>query len=131
MNFTIVIPAYNRALLIERALRSAVNFLKTEDKAEIIVIDDHSTDNTDVVVKKFIDQHSDKNIKIELICSDINGGVCKAKNNGARNSKADWIIFLDSDDELLGKSIELKASIIKNNSYPLHFSSLLMRLHVY
>jgi glycosyltransferase involved in cell wall biosynthesis len=121
MNFSIVIPAYNRAWCIERALRSAVNFLKTEDKAEIIIIDDHSTDNTNLVIKNFINQHLNKNIKIELISSNFNEGVCKTKNNGARNSKADWIIFLDSDDEILRESIELKASINKNNSYPLHF----------
>lgn len=89
--FSIVIPAYNREKTIERSINSALN--QTYDNVEVIVVDDGSVDNTKEVVNKYIP-------RIKYIYQE-NSGAQRARNNGLLHAKGEFILFLDSDDELL------------------------------
>lgn len=91
--FSIVIPSYNRANLIELTLNSVLE--QTYFNFEAIVVDDGSTDNTDEVVKRYLSDHRVNYFKIK------NSERGAARNFGVKQSKGDYITFLDSDDVFL------------------------------
>lgn len=97
---SVVIPTYNRAKTLKRALDSV--FAQTFKPFEVIVVDDGSTDLT----SKLLDEYSDR---VKVIYQK-NSGVSSARNIGVKNSTGDWIALLDSDDswkrDKLKKQIE-------------------------
>lgn len=121
--FSIVISAFNRENCIARAVNSARNFLSNEFFSEIIVVDDGSTDNTVTVVEKLISSING-GPKVFLIKHNTNKGVCAAKNTGANAALGAWLIFLDSDDELIADSNSSLYAVLKQNEQcPIHFFS--------
>jgi len=87
---SVVIPSFNHDRFIKNALESVIK--QTYVKWEIIVIDNHSTDNTDAILK----QYSNYNLRILKI--NNNGVIAVSRNAGIRASNGEWIAFLDSDD---------------------------------
>ena len=87
---SVVIPTYNHAHLIGRALRSVLS--QDWQQFEIIVVDNHSADNTDDVVAIFQDE------RIRLIKVRNDGVIAVSRNVGIRAAKGEWVAFLDSDD---------------------------------
>ena len=92
---SIIIPTYNRANLLPRAIKSVLS--QTFKDFELIVINDGSTDNTEEVIKKF--QKKDERIK--YILHKDNKGEAAARNTGIRIAKGEYIASHDSDDEWL------------------------------
>lgn len=90
---SIIIPVYNGEKYIDRALKSI--FEKNNSKNyEVIIINDGSTDKTDMIIKSFL------NIYTNLIYKKIeNHGVSYARNLGIDTAKGKYILFLDVDDE--------------------------------
>ena len=88
--FSVVIPTYNRACKLKRALETVLN--QSFDNFEILVMDDGSTDNTAEVVDSFSD--------LRIIYSwDVNfGGPARPRNRGIAIAKGQWVCFLDADD---------------------------------
>jgi glycosyltransferase involved in cell wall biosynthesis len=94
MNITVIIPTYNRAPLLIRAVQSVLD--QTLQPKEIIIVDDGSTDNT----KETVAEHFPQCRYIQ----QTNHGVSAARNRGIEAATGEWLAFLDSDDEwLLGK----------------------------
>jgi glycosyltransferase involved in cell wall biosynthesis len=95
---SIVIPTYNRAAIISRAIQSALD--QTYCNREIIVVDDGSSDNTETIVKKFPE--------VKYIFQN-HSGQAAARNNGWKHSSGIYVSTLDSDDvwlpDFLGKCI--------------------------
>lgn len=91
--FSIIVPMYNRERFVSRALRSVL--AQDFEDFEIIVVDDGSTDNSIAVVKAMTDP------RISLICHETNRGVGPARNTGVDAASGQWVVWLDSDDELL------------------------------
>jgi glycosyltransferase involved in cell wall biosynthesis len=87
---TVVIPTYNHAHFLGRALQSILD--QTHTNWEAIVVDNHSQDNTEEVVKTFADP------RITLLKIHNNGVIAASRNTGIRAAKGEWIAFLDSDD---------------------------------
>lgn len=87
---SVVIPTYNHAHFLWAALQSVIN--QTYSNWEAIVVDNHSTDNTDTVVQSF------NNPRISLLKIHNNGVIAASRNMGIHNAKGEWIAFLDSDD---------------------------------
>jgi glycosyltransferase involved in cell wall biosynthesis len=87
---SVVIPNYNHGRYLSRALKSVLD--QTYTNWEVIIIDNHSTDNTDEVIADFIDSR--------IICLKIhNGGaIAASRNAGIMAANGMWIAFLDSDD---------------------------------
>lgn len=110
MQFSIIIPVYNRADCILRCLESVVN--QDFDSYEIIVVNDGSTDNTLLEIYSFHANFTN----LEIINYPVNKGVNFARNRGIEKAKGRYIIFLDSDDILTSNALE---NIEKNiNLYP-------------
>lgn len=103
---SVIIPTYNRAHLIKRAIQSVL--YQTYQNFEIIVVDDGSTDNTEEIVKNF------NNRKIKYIRYNENKRAATAKNIGIKASRAEFIAFQDSDDEWLPTKLERQMEVFKN-----------------
>ncbi|MBD8490442.1 glycosyltransferase family 2 protein [Echinicola sp. CAU 1574] len=89
--FSVIIPSFNRAYIIGRAIQSVLN--QSFQNFELIVVDDGSEDNTKEVVKDFVGE------RVRYFFQN-NAGVSVARNKGAKMAKGENLIFLDSDDEL-------------------------------
>jgi len=89
---SIITPTYNRAHLLPRVWASLLK--QTEKRFQWIIVDDGSTDSTREVVQEFNDP------RITYVWQE-NKGVNGARNRGEQEIQADYVIYLDSDDELL------------------------------
>lgn len=99
---TVVIPAYNAATTVGKALQSAVN--QTYELVEVLVVDDASTDNTLDVVKNF----AGNNHRVRVLRRPTNsGGVGAPRNLGIAQAAGRYVMFLDADDELPPRACEL------------------------
>ena len=97
--FSIVIPTYNREVVLDRCLESLNK--QTFKNFEVLVCDDGSTDNTSQIVKKY-----DEKLTIRYFYNENTGGPAGPRNIGIKNAKAEWICFLDSDDWYLENRLE-------------------------
>ncbi len=89
---SIIMPCYNQAEFLPMALDSVLK--QTYTNWEIIVIDDGSEDNIDLVIKPFLANPKVKYYKKE------NGGLSNARNYGIQNCKGELILPLDADDKI-------------------------------
>jgi GT2 family glycosyltransferase len=89
---SVVIPTYNRADLLPRAIESVLS--QTRPPAEVVIIDDGSTDDTADVVARYVDRDPGR---VRLLRVP-NGGVARARNAGLAATRGEWIALLDSDD---------------------------------
>lgn len=88
---SVIIPVFNREKYLGRCLRSIIAQSFDNDKFEIIVVNDGSTDQTEKIIYAFKED-------IKVINLKKNFGLSKAINEGIKNSRGDFIIRLDSDD---------------------------------
>src|SRR5687767_11564824 len=96
VSVSVIIPAYNAALWVGRAIESALR--QTVPPAEILVVDDGSSDDTAKTVEPYAPL-------VRLIRRD-NGGPAAARNTGAKASLGGWLALLDSDDAWLPTKLE-------------------------
>jgi glycosyltransferase involved in cell wall biosynthesis len=101
--FSVVIPLYNKEKHIARALDSVMN--QSYENYEVVVVNDGSTDYSVNNALAFQDS-------IKLI-NQANQGVSSARNTGIKNSKFDYIAFLDADDEWDSSFLETIAKMIE------------------
>lgn len=85
-----MIPVYNREGFIKKSVQSVLN--QNYSDFELIVVDDYSSDKSREKVCEFSDS------RIKLLELKENGGNAKARNEGWKNAKGEWVVFLDSDD---------------------------------
>jgi len=105
MSVAVIIPSFNRSVVLKRALTSVFNQDCPAD--EVIVVDDGSTDDTECMVKRCFP-------KVVYIYQE-NAGVSSARNTGIAASDSDWITFLDSDDEWLPNKLALQRDFINRH----------------
>lgn len=114
MLFTIIIPTYNRAQYIKKALDSCLE--QTYTRFEVIVVDDGSTDNTQEVVA----QVNDCRIRYY---KKRNEERARARNFGVELAQGDYIFFLDSDDTILPNHLEIASQKLVEYNKPEVFHS--------
>jgi len=95
---SVIIPTYNRELLVERAVRSVLDQQYTN--FELIIVDDGSTDGTADRIMAFNDE------RIRLIRHETSKGPSAARNTGLQHCSGSFIAFLDSDDSWLPGKLE-------------------------
>jgi glycosyltransferase involved in cell wall biosynthesis len=104
----VIIPAFNRAHLLERAIKSVLD--QTLRDFEVMIVDDGSTDAThDLPVLK----HPDPRLRCIRFLE--NRGVSTARNAGVEATTAPLLAFLDSDDEWLPSKLERQVHWMENN----------------
>lgn len=101
---SIILPTYNRAGFLDRALRSILT--QTFPNWEALVVDDGSTDDTPQQVGRIGDP------RVRYIRQPRNRGVSAARNLGLRLSRGRLVTFLDSDDEYLPVKLERQVAVL-------------------
>jgi len=109
--FSIIIPTFNRAKYIARAIESVLS--QSFVDYELIIVDDASKDNTAQTVKAFNDK------RIIYIKNDENKERCVSRNIGIAKSVGKYICFLDSDDYHLPDHLESLYQFIKTFNEPI------------
>ncbi|WP_195600003.1 glycosyltransferase family 2 protein [Longibaculum muris] len=110
---SIIMPSYNTANYIEESIQSVLN--QTYTNWELIIVDDCSTDNTDEIISKFLE---DK--RIHYFKNEKNLGAAVSRNKALREANGRWITFLDSDDLWNSLKLEKQINFMISNDY--HFS---------
>lgn len=103
---SIIIPTFNRAEKVVRAISSVVE--QTFADFEIIVVDDGSEDNTEQTVAQFGE-------RLVYIAHPSNLGVSAARNTGIKKSRTPLIAFLDSDDRWLPEKLAVQVAFFNNH----------------
>ncbi len=96
MNISVIIPVYNAAIFIDRAIESV---LQQPEVTELILVDDGSIDNSLEICQKYAS--IDRRIKVLMHTDNNNRGVSASRNLGILNSQETIIAFLDADDYYL------------------------------
>jgi glycosyltransferase involved in cell wall biosynthesis len=103
--FSIILPTFNRAKLVGRAIESVLQ--QTFADWELIIIDDGSRDNTFEVVRPFI--LNDERLRYHYA---RNRGLAMARNTGIQMSQGTYVTFLDSDDEYSPEHLAFRAEYL-------------------
>lgn len=103
---SIVIPTYNQAELVLRAVASVQR--QSLGDWELLVVDDASTDHTKARIEELADP------RIEYVRRDVNGGVAAAQNTGLDRAAGRFVLFLHSDDELMSEFLRRLSGVLDN-----------------
>jgi glycosyltransferase involved in cell wall biosynthesis len=96
----VVIPCYNQARFLGEAIQSVL--CQGYPDLEIIVVDDGSNDGTEEVASRFAKEDP----RVRLIRQG-NRGLAAARNRGLAEAGGEYVVFLDSDDRLVGETLEV------------------------
>ena len=99
--FSIIIPVFNKRFYLVKLITSIQN--QKYENAEIIFVDDHSTDGSIELIEQFM--RKDK--RIVLIKHETNMGTLITRNEGALNARGEYIFFVDPDDMILENSLDM------------------------
>src|SRR5271157_824515 len=105
MRFSVAIPAYNSEETIEATLRSV--FSQTETPAEVLVLDDGSTDRTPAILDRYTPRVT--------VLRQPNEGAGSARNRLCRQVHGDVVAFLDSDDIWHRRYLEVQHRLIREH----------------
>ncbi|PMP98127.1 MAG: glycosyl transferase, partial [Thermodesulfobacterium geofontis] len=100
---SVIIPTYNRAYILSKAIESVLN--QTFKDLELIVVDDGSTDETPYLVSKYP----------IIYVRKPHRGVSHTRNVGVLKAKGDFIAFLDSDDAFVENKLEKQIEFFEKN----------------
>jgi len=107
---SIIIPVYNVEQYLDQCIESCIN--QTLKEIEIILVDDGSTDRSSEICA----QYEERELRIKLI-NQSNQGLSSARNSGIAIAKAEYLLFLDSDDWINQETCEVAYnSAIENNA---------------
>ncbi|MFL5787804.1 MAG: glycosyltransferase family 2 protein [Flavisolibacter sp.] len=115
MQFSIIIPTFNRASFIRVTVNSILN--QTVKDFEIIIVDDDSTDGTEEVIRT----NFGNLIEVKYFRKE-NEERGAARNFGMRKAKGDYVVFLDSDDRMKTNYLEILSGLI-NKHQPLYLAT--------
>ncbi len=119
---SIIMPSYNTGKYIEETIKSVQ--AQTYINWELIIVDDCSTDNTDEIVKRFL---NDKRIK--YLKNDSNSGAAISRNRALREARGRWIAFLDSDDLWFPEKLEKQLNFMIKNNYSFTYTDYNIKLN--
>lgn len=105
---SVVIPTYNRATTLSRAIDSALE--QTVDDLEVVVVDDGSTDETESVLASYEDP------RVRPVIHATNQGANVARNTGLEHARGEYVAFLDSDDEWHPVKLERQLAVLEDRS---------------
>lgn len=107
---SIIIPVYNAEKYLARSINSLINQSFGFENIEVILVDDNSTDSSNIIMKKF----SKKYANIKSIFSHKNHGYPGyGRNEGIKNSNSKYIMFMDCDDEYSSDFCEVMYNYIE------------------
>lgn len=117
MKISIIVPVFNREKYIEETIRSVLS--QAHENWELLLVDDGSTDNSFAICKKISEE--DNRIRC-IVRTESQKGASVCRNIGIRDSRYDWIIFLDSDDLLAPWCLKNRLNVLEKESAHFDFA---------
>lgn len=114
---SVITASYNAGRFIEETIKSVLE--QTYDNLELIIVDDCSTDNTEEIVKKYIEI----DLRVKFYKLEKNSGAAVVRNTALEKAKGRFIAFLDSDDVWDRDKLEKQINFMKKNNYGFSFTS--------
>ena len=111
-NVSIILTSYNQGKFIEEAINSVL--AQSYKNWELLIVDDGSTDNTLLIIDKYIKQYPDS-IKLYTHSSKAHEGICKTYELAFSLAKSEYIAFLEADDLWLKTSLLQKIDKMEKN----------------
>lgn len=111
MNISVIIPVYNAAAFIEKAVTSALFYNEVK---EVVVVNDGSTDDSLAILQKI--QQTDARIKIYHHENNNNKGRSASRNLALKKATQPFIAFLDADDFYLENRFEADKNLFESDS---------------
>lgn len=102
---SVIVPCFNHGHFLAEALRSVTSSMPTE----IIVVDDGSADDTPEIIARFETPHAFRAVR------QNNAGLAHARNRGLRESRGEYVVFLDADDRLTPGALDLGARTLEEH----------------
>jgi glycosyltransferase involved in cell wall biosynthesis len=113
---SVIVPVHNREQLVVETIESLLT--QTSDKWELLLVDDHSSDNSWATISHYASTHDN----ISAYSNGTNGkGANCARNLGMAHATSNWVMFLDSDDVIDAKCIENRIEHVLTESSSLGF----------
>lgn len=112
---SIIMPSWNTAKFIAESIQCVID--QTYEEWELLIVDDCSTDNTDKVVKQYLEDP-----RIKYFKNEKNSGAALTRNRAMREAQGKWIAFLDSDDLWDPRKLELQIAFMKQWGYTLSYT---------
>lgn len=106
---SVVVPVYNTEKYISECLESIIN--SKFDDMEILIINDGSTDNSEIVINKYVEKYP----KIIKYIKQDNHGLGNVRNVGLKNAKGKYIFSVDSDDTINTQFLKEAEKYLKND----------------
>ncbi|SFR88850.1 Glycosyl transferase family 2 [Halomicrobium zhouii] len=106
---SVVIPTYNRADVLPRAVGSVLD--QTVADLELLVVDDGSTDGTVALLEAYDDE------RLRVVEHETNQGANAARNTGIQEAEGEYVAFLDSDDEWRPRKLERQLDRVRDGEY--------------
>lgn len=106
---SVVLPVYNRASLVGRAIASVLG--QTFSDLELVVVDDCSTDDTPAVLESFCHDP-----RVVVVRGEHNLGPAGARNHGIQHAAGRYVAFQDSDDRWLPEKLELQVRALEEKA---------------
>jgi glycosyltransferase involved in cell wall biosynthesis len=117
---SVIMPAHNAEQYLNRSVGSAL--AQTEQRCEILVIDDASSDATAAVVARIAGQDA----RVRLLRNTVNLGPAGSRNRGLAEARGDWIVLLDADDAMAPHRIETLIALGEQHDADLVADNLLL-----
>src|SRR5271163_1819131 len=117
---SIIMPAHNAEQYLDRSIGSALT--QTEQRCEVLVIDDASSDATAAVVARIAGQDA----RVRLLRNTVNLGPAGSRNRGLAEARGDWIVLLDADDGMAPRRIETLIALGEQHGADLVADNLLL-----
>lgn len=112
---SVIVPVYNGGAYIAKSIKSLL--MQSYDNTEIIIVNDGSTDNTREMLEKISSEYSSV-----TVINQENKGVSEARNSGIAESSGEFIMFMDSDDEVSRDWVQKAVSHITSGNYEIAVS---------
>lgn len=107
---SVIIPTFQRPDKLDRAIDSALS--QTYSDLEVIVVDDNDPNTEGRQLTEQIMRHYEHNSRVRYIKHEHNKNGSAARNTGARNSDAEYVAFLDDDDEFYPEKIKAQVELM-------------------
>ncbi len=106
---SVIIPTYNRASLLPRAIKSVLG--QTYKNIELVIVDDCSTDDT----RRIVQSLSKNDRRIKYFFHEKNRGGSAARNTGIKMASGEYVAFQDSDDKWIHDKLEKQMEIFNSS----------------
>lgn len=107
---SVVVPTFNRAKQTIAAIESVL--AQTYPNIEIVVVDDGSTDGSNLEIQRYIEQRIGEGHQVSMACQ-ANQGASVARNTGISKARGEYIAFLDSDDCWVAEKLEYQLQALE------------------